>query len=91
MNTLDHTSLPPPHYHDGSGAVRFWVSSEGGFIGASISKATLHYGFHAEVNAANALTTYMAHRVAIDAAVRRRIDQGSIEPVMLREADLKPA
>ena len=44
-----------------------------------------------EVNAANALTTYMAHRVAIDAAVRRRIDQGSIEPVMLREADLKPA
>jgi len=34
---------------------------------------------------------YAAHRVEIDAAVRRRIARGSIEPVMLREADVAAA
>ena len=91
MTTHDDPSLPPAHFHDESGAVRFWVPAAGGYVGASISRATLHYGFRSEVNAGNALATYMAHREAIDAAVRRRIEQGSIEPVMLREVDLKPA
>jgi hypothetical protein len=36
------------------------------------------------------MTTYQAHSEEIHAAVRRRVANGSIEPVMLREHDLQP-
>ena len=36
------------------------------------------------------LATYQAHSAALHAAVRRRVAGGSIEPVMLREFDLRP-
>ncbi len=82
---------PEPFFHEASGTVRFWVLAENGqFVGASISQATLHFRFRADVNGANALGAYAAHRDEIDAAVRRRIAAGSIEPVMLREADVAP-
>jgi hypothetical protein len=83
---------PAAFFHEPSGAVRFWVATDdGSFTGASISKETLHYRFKADISGANAVAIYAAHRVEIDAAVRRRIARGSIEPVMLREADVAAA
>lgn len=83
--------LPSAFFHNESGAVRFWVATDNGScVGATISKETLHYRFQGDLSGANAVTTYTAHRVEIDAAVRRRVARGSIEPVMLREADLAP-
>ena len=90
MDRPDQPALPSPFFHEASGAVRFWVSSgEGGVVGATISKETLHYRFQGDANGANAVATYIAHRQEIDAAVRRRVAKGSIEPVMLREFDVR--
>ncbi len=81
--------LPAPHLHDDSASVRFWVLSDAGQqVGATISKQTLHYSFGAQLSGADALAVYTKNREVIDAAVRRRIAGGSIEPVMLRERDL---
>jgi hypothetical protein len=81
--------LPAPFLHDESGAVRFWVlTDDGQQVGATISKQTLHYSFGADISGTDALATYTAHRDVIDAAVRRRVAAGSIEPVMLRERDV---
>lgn len=80
---------PAAFFHDDSGSVRFWVpTDDGGYVGASIRKETLHFRFQANLSGADALATYTAHRDEIDDAVRRRIAKGSIEPVMLREADI---
>lgn len=80
---------PSAFFHDATGAVRFWVLAEdGGFVGASIAKEVLHYRFRAELSGTDALPTYLAHREEIDAAVRRRLANGSLEPVMLREIDV---
>ena len=69
--------------------MRFWAPmNDGTFMGASISKATLHFRFGGDVNGDNAVATYLAHRDEIDAAVHRRVAKGSIEPVMLREFDM---
>ena len=81
--------LPSPFFHDESGALRFWVlMDDGNFVGATISKQTLHFRFHGDVSGSDALATYAAHRDEIDAAVRHRVAGGSIEPVMLRESDV---
>lgn len=79
---------PQPFFHEGSGAVRFWVSTaDGAFIGASIRQEVLRFRFHASESEPHALAAYMARRRDIDAAVLRRIAQGALEPVMLRESD----
>ncbi len=86
-DTIDRD--PPPYFHADSNAVRFSVAIDAGTrIGASIGTRTLHYRFRTEVNETNALSIYEAHRDEIDAAVRRRVATGSIEPVMVREHDL---
>ena len=41
-----------------------------------------------DIQGGTALATYLANAAEIDAAVRRRVAAGSIEPVMLREHDL---
>lgn len=83
---------PPPFFHDASGAVRFWVRAEdGSFVGATIAQETLRYHFRAGMSGDEALAAYVVHQAPIDAAVRRRIAKGSIEPVMLRDADVAPA
>jgi hypothetical protein len=80
---------PSPLYHDASGAVRFWVLTDSGeFVGATISKETLHYRFQAELSGVDAVAKYTAHQAEIDAAVLRRVAAGSREPVMLRESDV---
>lgn len=89
-NILVEPHAPEPLFHDDSGAVRFWVPiGDGRFVGATISKQTLHYRFQASLDGSDAVSTYAAHREEIDSAVRRRLAAGSIEPIMLREFDVK--
>ena len=89
---VDPATVPAAFFHDESGAVRFWVRVDGGsVIGAVIGKSTLHYSLRADISGSDALATYIAHHELIDAAVRRRVAGGSIEPVMLREHDLPAA
>jgi hypothetical protein len=80
--------LPEPFVHDESGAVRFWVQTDAGdTVGAIVRKEALHYRFKSAASGVDVLKTYRDHREEIDAAVLRRIATGSIEPVILREAD----
>jgi hypothetical protein len=79
----------PPFFHEASDAVRFWVLVEGDWVGATISRATLHYRFRPHSRDEDPLGTYRAFSQQIDAAVRRRVSTGSIEPVMLRESDFR--
>ena len=83
------TTPPAPFFHEDSGAVRFWVLDDANqIVGASVSKEALHYRFHSGLAGTEALASYLLHQGEIDAAVRRRIASGSIEPVMLRERDM---
>lgn len=81
--------LPQPFFHVDSDAVRFWVDVDGHCIGATVSRQTLHYRFRPERRDEDPLTTFNHHAAEIEVAVRQRVHQGSIEPVMLRENDLK--
>lgn len=82
-------SLPVPYFHDDSASVRFWVDIDGLAVGASVGKTALHYHFMPGKSDDQPLPTYLAHAAEIDAVVRRRVAAGSIEPVMLRESDLR--
>ena len=76
-------------FHQESGAVRFWVPIDGQLFGASISRETLHYRFRPTAKDEDPLETYTTHASDIAAAVARRVAAGSLEPVMLREFDLR--
>jgi hypothetical protein len=76
-------------FHHESGAVRFWVPINDQFVGASISRDTLHYRFRPNARDENPMETFAANTKDIFAAVERRVAQGSIEPVMIREYDLR--
>lgn len=89
--TNEANASPSPFFHDSSGAVRFWVLIDGQFVGASVSRETLHYRYRPTARDDEPLDTYALHAQDIDDAVRRRISQGSSEPVMLREFDLREA
>jgi hypothetical protein len=80
-----------PFFDAPSGTVRFWVLVNGVPLGASIGSAALHYRFRPTASGEDPLDTFKAHEHEIEAAVRRRLEQGSLEPVMLREFDLRPA
>jgi hypothetical protein len=82
---------PEPFHHLPSGTVRFWVSVNGQFVGASIRREILHYRYHATRTDDDPMTTYAANLAELHAAVRRRVAKGSIEPVMLRDADIQAA
>lgn len=82
--------LQPAYFHADSSAVRFWIEVAGLSVGASVGQAVLHYRFEPGRQGDDPMTTYLAHSEEIHAAVRRRVAQGSIEPVMLREHDLRP-
>lgn len=90
MNVSTDRAMPPaPFFHEDSGAVRFWVLDESGlYVGATISRETLHFRFQSGLSGSDAVASYLQHHREIDAAVRRRIAAGSIEPVMLRERDV---
>lgn len=78
-------------FHEPSGSVRFWVQVGEQLVGASIGSTVLHYSFCANSSTDQPLETYLAHMLEIDAAVRRRLAAGSLEPVMIREHDLRPS
>lgn len=79
-----------PFFHADSASVRFWVEVEGLLVGATVGKAALHYRYNPGRQDDEPLATYLAHAVEIDDIVRRRVAGGSLEPVMLREFDLRP-
>lgn len=78
-----------PFFHEASDSVRFWTLIGAEQVGATISRATLHYRFRPDAQGEDPLETYRAHAGVIEAAVRRRVAAGSREPVMLREHDLR--
>ena len=78
------------YFHADSASVRFWVTVGDQQVGAMVSKAALHYRFMPHASDDDALVTYRAHADELAAVVRRRVAGGSIEPVMLREFDLRP-
>jgi hypothetical protein len=82
---------PEPFLHLPSGTVRFWVLVDGHFVGASIRREILHYRYHATRTDDDPMVTYAANLADIHAAVQRRVAKGSIEPVMLRDADIQAA
>ena len=81
--------MSQPFFHADSGTVRFWVTVDDQPVGASISQQTLHYRFRPTSQGEDPMETYNSFTADIHAAVRRRVAQGSIEPVMLREHDLR--
>ena len=78
-------------FHLESGCVRFWIRIDARLVGASVGKAALHYRYHADRSDDEPLATYLAHAGEIDAAVRRRVAAGALEPVFLRDLDLRAA
>ena len=82
-------TLPEAFFHLPSGTVRFWVLlADGQVVGASIRREILHYRYHATRTDDDPMVTYAAILAQLHAAVRLRVAKGSIEPVMLRDADL---
>nr|WP_316641041.1 hypothetical protein [uncultured Roseateles sp.] len=81
----------PAFFHADTGTVRFWVQIETQWVGASVSSATLHYRYRPTEQGDDPLETYQRHEQDLAAAVRHRVAGGSIEPVMLREYDLRNA
>lgn len=80
-----------PYFHDASGSVRFWVPVEGAqFVAASIGREALRHHFRT-AEQADPLETFCLHVAEVESAVRRRLAQGSMEPVMLRENDMRGA
>lgn len=87
----DEATTPEPFLHLPSGTVRFWVLVDGQFVGASIRREILHYRYHASQTDDDPMVTYAANLDEIHTAVRGRVAKGSIEPVMLRDADIQAA
>jgi hypothetical protein len=79
----------PTFFHEASETVRFWVDVGGREMGASVGRAALHHRYRPSAQGEDPLDTFRENRADIEAAVRRRVAQGSIEPVMLREYDLR--
>jgi len=79
-----------PFFHEASETVRFWVDIGGGrAMGASVGRMALHHRYRPNARDDDPLDTFRENRSDIEAAVCRRVAQGSIEPVMLREYDLR--
>ena len=78
-----------PFLHEASGTVRFWILVDGQPLGASVGREALHHRYRPTTQGDDPLETYLANAADIEAAVRRRLAQGSREPVMLREFDLR--
>jgi len=79
----------PAFFHSDSDSVRFWVQTSAGLTGATVSRYTLHHRYQPDARDDDPLETHRAHLAELEAAVRRRVANGSIEPVVLREFDLR--
>ncbi|GAA0766005.1 DUF1488 family protein [Ideonella azotifigens] len=76
-------------FHLPSGTVRFWVQVQDTEVGASIGKEVLHYRYQSASLDDDPLATYLAHAAELHAAVQKRVAGGSVEPVMLRDGDVR--
>ena len=83
--------IDAPYLHAESESVRFWVLVDAQWVGAMISCRALHHRFRPNAVDEDPLHTYRSFQDDIHAAVRRRVAAGSLEPVMLREYDLREA
>ena len=81
--------MPQAFFHENSGTVRFWVQVDGKLVGASVGRQALHYCYRPDAQGEDPMETFALHTRELDAAVERRVAQGAIEPVMLREFDLR--
>lgn len=79
-----------PFFHEDSGCVRFWVPIAGIAVGASISSETLQHRCAPRSPGDDPLATFRTNQGELEEAVRRRVARGAIEPVTIREFDLKP-
>ncbi len=84
------TDAPTAFFHQDSETVRFWVLIADGFVGASVRSAALRYRFRPVGSSEKPIEIDACHAAGLGAAVQRRVAQGSIGPVMLREFDLQP-
>jgi hypothetical protein len=81
-----------PFFHEASGCVRFWVLVDENPIGASVAREALYHRYGGSTrDGSDPLAIWALHVPEMEAAVRRRVAQGSVEPVMLREFDLREA
>lgn len=78
-----------PYFHDESRSVRFSILVDGKPFGASVSREALHHRYRPTMQDDDPLETFFANAADIEAAVLRRVAQGSREPVLLREHDLR--
>jgi len=89
MQGMEPTLSHDAYFHPDSEAVRFWVCHGDALVGASVSRRALHYRFRPEAVDDDPLETYQRFAALINAAVLRRVAEGALEPVMLREFDLR--
>lgn len=78
-----------PFFSERSGAVLFWVPIAGISVGASVGRETLHHRYAPLSVDEDPMAIFRAHSAGLEEAVRRRVANGSIEPVMIRERDLE--
>jgi hypothetical protein len=83
--------IDAPYLHTESDSVRFWVLIGEEWVGATISRRALHHRFRPNAIDEDPMHTYRTFQDDIHGAVRRRVAAGSLEPVMLREYDLRDA
>lgn len=87
-DVITEPALPQAYFDDANGVVYLWVRTAAGLpMGAMLRTRVMHFRFGAAASGVDALKTYQHHRAEIEAAVLRRIASGSLEPVLLREAD----
>ena len=77
-----------PFFHEASETVRFWVPVGEELVGALVGRHTLRYRFDPGALQDDPMVTFRTHRSELEIAVRRRVAQGSLQPVLLRESDL---
>lgn len=77
------------YFHEASGTVRFWVLVDGQYKGSSVSREALHHRYQPAGRNEDPMETFQQNHAEVEAAARRRFSEGALEPVMLREHDLR--
>lgn len=78
-----------PFFHEDSGCVRFWVPIAGIAVGAAVNRETLRRLDEGPSAPGDPLVAFRENQAEIEDAVRRRVAAGAIEPVVIRDSDLR--
>ena len=78
-----------PFFHEDSGCVRFWVPIAGIAVGAAVNRETLQRLDEGPSALGDPLVAFHENQAEIEDAVRRRVAAGAIEPVVIRDPDLR--